>query len=133
MKPYCIRCKAEKPPADLRVIFRKTLKSGVKDYHYCKECVAQKRRKLRQSASGKAHLRDYQRKFNQHNRHMVRAWNAAHYALKTGKLERPNSCTVCEAKVRLEMHHADYSKPLDVTFLCRACHERQHRMLLFKA
>lgn len=39
--------------------------------------------------------------------------------------ERP--CEKCGAGWReCDMHHDDYSKPLDVRFLCRPCHLAEH-------
>lgn len=35
-------------------------------------------------------------------------------------------CQSCGAK-NAEMHHPDYSKPLSVEWLCRACHLSLHR------
>ena len=32
------------------------------------------------------------------------------------------SCSKCGSTVKLERHHFDYSKPLDVVTLCRKCH-----------
>jgi hypothetical protein len=52
---------------------------------------------------------------------------ARHYAgvyLRRGKIAR-GPCRACGAPVA-EMHHADYSRPLDVTWLCRPCHRRFH-------
>lgn len=51
-------------------------------------------------------------------------------ALKSGKLVRPDRCERCgAADVRLRdgrsglhAHHADYSRPLDVEWLCVTCH-----------
>jgi hypothetical protein len=34
------------------------------------------------------------------------------------------SCAVCGAAA--EMHHVDYERPLDVTWLCRSCHLAWH-------
>ncbi len=46
------------------------------------------------------------------------------------KLRERRSATVCQncgsGAGRLEAHHADYSKPLDITFLCHACHVVVH-------
>ena len=56
---------------------------------------------------------------------------AAHLALgravrdkKIGKLP----CAFCRADDNLEAHHHDYTKPLDVTWLCRPCHRRFHAL-----
>ena len=41
-------------------------------------------------------------------------------------LLRQQSCESCGAD-KTEMHHADYSKPLAVKWLCRPCHMALHR------
>ena len=47
-------------------------------------------------------------------------------ALKRGRLVRPSTCAECGREAKLDGHHADYSKPLDVTWLCRKCHLKRH-------
>ncbi len=37
-------------------------------------------------------------------------------------------CVDCKVKKAEHRHHEDYSKPLDVTFLCRSCHKRRHKV-----
>lgn len=39
-----------------------------------------------------------------------------------GKIIRPEMCSVCKQKGKIEGHHEDYSKPLEVIWLCRTCH-----------
>jgi hypothetical protein len=57
----------------------------------------------------------------------ARAWRAARRALRIGQLiARP--CERC-GEARTQMHHEDYSRPLDVTWLCVACHARRHVFL----
>ena len=43
-------------------------------------------------------------------------------ALRAGKLTKPEACQRCGRASRLEGHHHDYSKPLDVEWLCKPCH-----------
>jgi len=51
---------------------------------------------------------------------------AANNALRDGRLERKTSCERCGISgIRLEKHHADYSKPLEVEWLCRKCHNAE--------
>lgn len=47
-------------------------------------------------------------------------------AIKAGKLVRPGSCSDCGIKTTPVAHHHDYSKPLDVTWLCHNCHNEVH-------
>ncbi len=43
-------------------------------------------------------------------------------AVRTGRIRRPSSCSECHEPCRAQAHHDDYAKPLEVRWLCRACH-----------
>ena len=47
-------------------------------------------------------------------------------AVRTGKMVKPNTCTKCARKTRLCGHHNDYTKPLEVEWLCSSCHKLRH-------
>lgn len=47
-------------------------------------------------------------------------------AVKRGKLINPKICSVCGSNVHVSGHHDDYNKPLDVRWLCHACHYLWH-------
>jgi hypothetical protein len=49
-------------------------------------------------------------------------------AIKEGRLET-QPCVVCGGTLRIERHHADYSKPFDVAFLCCRHHVQLHALL----
>lgn len=51
-----------------------------------------------------------------------RARKVVHAALKKGKIQRPHRCSKCGNAGTIEAHHKDYSKPLDIEWLCRSCH-----------
>lgn len=57
-----------------------------------------------------------------------RARTALRIAMLGGKIVQPAACSGCnEAGKKLEAHHTDYAKPLDVKWLCRSCHTQLHR------
>lgn len=48
------------------------------------------------------------------------------YAVKLGVLIRPNKCEKCGKECKPHGHHTDYSKPIDVIWLCHSCHKLEH-------
>ena len=47
-------------------------------------------------------------------------------ALRRGDIHRPKNCQRCNVSCIPHGHHADYSKPLEVEWLCGACHRAEH-------
>jgi len=50
-------------------------------------------------------------------------------SLSVGKIVKPDRCSECHGVVpphRLHGHHHDYSRPLDVEWLCSLCHGKRH-------
>lgn len=59
------------------------------------------------------------------------AYRAVDAAIKAGVLTRPMVCSGCgcpDSDHRIEAHHYDYRKPLDVIWLCTPCHRRLDAM-----
>jgi hypothetical protein len=59
----------------------------------------------------------------------IRARQTVTNAVHRGKLTKPDQCSRCEAqtaRIDLHAHHNDYSKPLEVEWICRDCHQREH-------
>ena len=56
-----------------------------------------------------------------------RARQAVARACKSGKLSRPGLCSECGGACKPHGHHEDYSKPLEVVWLCQGCHIERHR------
>jgi hypothetical protein len=58
---------------------------------------------------------------------------AAHVLLgnriRDGLVVKPTVCSVCNKGGRIEGHHDDYAKPLDVKWMCTQCHSDYHAVL----
>ena len=48
-------------------------------------------------------------------------------AIRDGVLIPMEVCSVCGSNIKIEGHHDDYTKPLDVRWLCEKCHKEWHR------
>lgn len=53
------------------------------------------------------------------------ARNKARMALLSGKIKK-GLCECCGTS-DVQMHHPDYSKPLQIMWLCKICHEEWHK------
>ena len=56
----------------------------------------------------------------------LRAAGKVRWAIQSGLLTRSQVCDECGSKNYVDAHHSDYSRPLDVVWLCRSCHKRLH-------
>ena len=73
----------------------------------------------------------YQRKSRALRPERAAAYRAVRNAVVSGRLQNPSSCVLCCKIGRVEAHHEDYGKPLDVVWLCRACHLAEHGKVAF--
>lgn len=73
----------------------------------------------------RAQKRAYYHKRKHDYRMQISARNAVNNAVNAGKLER-GSCETCGAP-KAEAHHEDYSRPMDIVWLCRKHHNERHR------
>lgn len=78
-----------------------------------------------QTPHGKAVTGRAKRRFITRNPVKRRAHNVVNAAIRDGKLSR-QPCEVC-GEVRSQAHHDDYSKPLDVRWLCTTHHAEWHK------
>lgn len=53
-------------------------------------------------------------------------------AIKKGLIIKPKNCEQCNEVKKLEGHHEDYTKPLQVIFLCNSCHRKADKLLRSK-
>lgn len=55
------------------------------------------------------------------------AYSEYNKALDHGVLVRPEQCSQCGVAGRISGHHMDYTKPLEVVWLCHKCHRGEHK------
>lgn len=150
----CIACHESKPLTDYylrengtprtacKVCYRK--KCREKGYDNCRtlQSIRQKQAKDRRKRfllrQGGLHRRQKKYKSNcaavsqwrKMHPEVHKAYIAVREAVKSGKLVRPPSCSVCGRAAKCHAHHDDYSKPLDVKWVCHLCHVNIHHPLI---
>jgi Zn finger protein HypA/HybF involved in hydrogenase expression len=116
LNKICQQCKKE--------FQAKTIK-----FKFCIECI-------------KKHRREYVRNYEKLYPARAKQWqeNAdKEYRAKNkdGKIKARNisrqikekrSCEICGLEQNIQKHHSDYSKPLQVKFLCKKCHYIIHKL-----
>jgi len=93
----------------------------------CKECSRIALRKLDRKTD---ETRKYYRIYNiTHKRDPVKVFcrSKLNYAIRHGEIKRPKICKRCRKHKRITAHHKDYSRPLDVMWLCYLCHAEVER------
>lgn len=60
------------------------------------------------------------------NKNKVHAKRKLNNAIEHGTIRR-GLCVCCGRSENVDGHHEDYSKPLDVIWMCRSCHMKHHR------
>lgn len=122
----CRRCKKDYPENQVTVWKQGSARTLTS---ICRICVTKKAREYRATEKGrKAILEASRRAYIKHKDKWI-ARAKANYAVKMGKLIKPEQCEVCLKKTRLEGHHEDYSKPLEIIWLCTGCHADTDREL----
>jgi len=64
--------------------------------------------------------------YRKNNPEIYKAYKLVQVAKKNGTLiVKP--CKSCGSEKNVHAHHHDYSKPLDVEWMCASCHGKEHR------
>lgn len=87
--------------------------------------MREQERKRSKAPGRRKHLQANADEWNRRNPDGYRAHNVANNAIRDGKLNR-EPCQICGAAEHVHKHHRDYSRPLEVTWLCARCHHRLH-------
>lgn len=91
-------------------------------YYTCNLCNNERARKYRQTKNGKEVYYKIMKKQYILHKDKINARSKVNYYVKKGKIIKPKECSKCKKEKKLDAHHQDYSKPLEVIWLCRTCH-----------
>ena len=127
----CFKCGEYKPLSD----YYKHSRMADGHLNKCKECTRSDTKKNRNDRidyyreydrdRGNRQSIEYRQKYAKDHPKACKARNAVSNAVRDGRMEK-KPCEVCGTTVRLHAHHDDYSKPLDVRWLCAAHHRQWH-------
>ena len=127
----CWKCKTEKNKTE----FGKDSRQANGLSSCCIECnrILSKEQKANGYSSGYAKTEKGKDSINraskrayQNHKHKWLARAKARYAVKTGQLNKPIDCEGCGLEKLLHGHHEDYTKPLEVNWICQQCHTLVH-------
>ena len=145
----CPKCGIEKPHTDFyrdkhkpsgRKCYCKTCCSIQQKHSYskkktiilarCKEYRDEHQEERR--IKGRVYYRKYRDRFLAYKKkrriaypERTKSHDKVHRAIKSGRLI-PEPCEECGQEEGIQAHHDDYTKPLDVRWLCRSCHKYLH-------
>lgn len=117
----CFKCKTEEG----KMYF--ISKSKTKTFYMCRKCNTYRHQRYRETNKGKQNTYKAAKKYTSQNKEKSSAWQAVRYVRKNKNFPKPSNCTDCGRKNKLDAHHDDYSKPLEVRWLCRLCHKKAHK------
>ena len=84
---------------------------------------------------GRKRAENYNKKINEWDKNNPEKLMARHkiqIGIKNGSIVKPLVCEFCGLKTRLNGHHDDYNKPMEVRWLCSSCHKKLHSKIEYK-
>jgi ribosomal protein S27AE len=142
----CARCKIEKPLSDFARDHRKKFGRA----YACRACEANRkkeyfarpelmrrqalwaRNKYAQDPTVGRSRRSLYRATHEEKPVSIRSLKESarrelRQAVRDGRITKPDQCSSCGSASVIHGHHHDYSRPLDVEWLCGSCHAIRHR------
>lgn len=121
----CYKCKARKPESE----FQKDRSRGSGYMSKCRACNLKRVSDITPAKyqRRKQKIISYQSNWQKNNKEKKYAHVLVRLAIKSGKLKR-QPCQNCGV-TKVHGHHSDYSKPLDVIWLCSHHHKLLHLSL----
>ena len=88
--------------------------------------VKERHERYRKSDNGKKAMMRARKKWEKKAPEKKAAHIILNNAVRGGKIEKPDRCSICGVLGRIHGHHEDYTKPIDVIWCCQKCHVQLH-------
>lgn len=131
----CFKCEEIKPLSEFYV--HPQMSNG--HLGICKKCVKDRQRVRSKTQNGKdsekkrnkkperaKKIAERSKKWREDNPEKALAHSRLWHAIQDGKIVRKTKCEECGSTEKIHAHHEDYSKALDVIWLCVPCHGKRH-------
>lgn len=105
----------------------KSMRDGL--HNQCMPCYREAAHRYTKTPKGKLNTNTKGKRMRQRYPDKWRAREQLRYAVKMGRVIKPSHCDNCNNARSLDGHHDDYSKPLEVAWLCDLCHKLRHNKL----
>jgi hypothetical protein len=142
----CVRCETDKAPdafyakdrtcKECRCAMVKANRDAKADYYRAYDKAranrpdrVEARRVYQQTDAGKAANARAHNRYIERNPERRAAQVAVGNAVRDGRLIPWPVCAVPDCCAKPEAHHPDYSRPLDVVWLCQAHHKQAHALI----
>ena len=122
---YCRACK-RKQSAEYRALYPDRVRADKKRWREAnREKIRESKRRYRRD--NRSRVEAYKKKYCAEHPERRLAGTQLSHAVQAGKIVRPDCCSACDRPGEVQGHHTDYAKPLEVVWLCPACHSKAHR------
>lgn len=104
---------------------KEDIKRKTREYRAANRELVRKRERERYLKNKEA-KREYHRQYRASRKKECAARAAVSHEVRMGRMVAPDTCSKCGCEAKLDGHHEDYDRPLDVIWLCRPCHVSHH-------
>lgn len=108
-----------------KCIIQKSLQFKSTHRPYVRQLEKERQKRLKQTPEGRAKWNARSRAAFKRNSLKWSARSKVRYAIRVGRLIR-GPCEICGTTEKIHAHHTDYSKPLQVQWLCEFHHASLH-------
>ncbi len=105
----------------------------INNLEHSRELAKVRTKRYLQSEKGKAKHQEATKEYVEKNREKIAAQRKIRNEIRRGRIIKPTYCEVCGVESLVQGHHEDYSKPLQVIWMCSKCHVYHHQKYRFHA